>query len=159
MSTDFICPCCSGNHYEHCCGPLHRGEQVAATPEALMRSRYSAFALGGLGEYLFKTWADNAPGRPPEDAAMLNVRTVDWQRLEIMQTSIHGAQGMVEFRAWYLEDGQEHVLHERSRFRRSAGRWQYVDGVIDPPAMARAGRNDPCPCGSQKKYKKCCAGQ
>lgn len=159
MTTDFICPCCSGDYYDHCCAPLHRGERITATPEALMRSRYSAFALGGLGDYLLDTWAENAPGRPPSDAAMLNVRTVDWQRLEILQTRVNGAQGMVEFRAWYLEDGREQTLHERSRFRRSAGRWRYVDGVIDPPAMALVGRNDPCPCGSGKKYKKCCAGQ
>ena len=25
--------------------------------------------------------------------------------------------------------------------------------------MEKAGRNDPCPCGSGKKFKKCCEGQ
>ena len=27
-----------------------------------------------------------------------------------------------------------------------------------PEPMKAAGRNDPCPCGSGKKYKKCCLG-
>jgi uncharacterized protein YecA (UPF0149 family) len=26
------------------------------------------------------------------------------------------------------------------------------------PAYAAVGRNDPCPCGSGKKYKRCCGG-
>ena len=26
------------------------------------------------------------------------------------------------------------------------------------PARPKVGRNDPCPCGSGKKFKKCCAG-
>jgi uncharacterized protein YecA (UPF0149 family) len=28
-----------------------------------------------------------------------------------------------------------------------------------PRAARKVGRNDPCPCGSGKKYKKCCLGK
>ncbi|MGO9109671.1 MAG: SEC-C metal-binding domain-containing protein [Thermoguttaceae bacterium] len=28
-----------------------------------------------------------------------------------------------------------------------------------PPARQKVGRNDPCPCGSGKKFKKCCLGK
>ena len=28
-----------------------------------------------------------------------------------------------------------------------------------PPQSPRVGRNDPCPCGSGKKYKKCCGAR
>ncbi|RKR07587.1 SEC-C motif-containing protein [Kushneria sinocarnis] len=167
MTTEATeCPCGSGLDYSDCCARYHQGLATPPDPETLMRSRYSAFALGGLGDYLLATWAPDAPGRPPEDAAMLDRRTVDWTGLEILDSSVHGAQGMVEFRAHYLEHDLEHeggtvearpaVLHERAQFRRSQGRWLYVDGVIDPPARATAGRNAPCPCGSGKKYKKCC---
>src|SRR4051794_32459438 len=48
------CPCHSGLRYGACCGPFHEGAEAAATPEALMRSRYAAFSLG-LGAYLVRT--------------------------------------------------------------------------------------------------------
>jgi SWIM/SEC-C metal-binding protein len=35
-----------------------------------------------------------------------------------------------------------------------------VERLLNPPEAAKAqvktGRNEPCPCGSGKKYKKCC---
>lgn len=39
--------------------------------------------------------------------------------------------------------------------------FQIDDEYIDPPGTifrqdAKIGRNDPCPCDSGKKYKKCC---
>ena len=39
------CPCGLGDDYDACCGRLHAGAP-ALTAEALMRSRYSAFAVG-----------------------------------------------------------------------------------------------------------------
>lgn len=146
-----ICPCCSGKSYMACCGPLHRGEAVAPNAEALMRSRYSAYVLK-LSAYLSETW--HISTRP----ASLDVGSDDtaWQRLVIVHTEnggIDDSKGVVEFAAYY-EGGQ---LHERSRFLKEAGRWLYLDGEILPPlAEGKAGRNDPCPCGSGKKFKKCC---
>lgn len=145
------CPCGSGKAYRDCCAPLHHGEKSAASAEALMRSRYSAYVLK-LSDYLAETW--HSPTRP----ASLDIGSDDtpWQRLTIIATdkgNESDSEGTVEFAAYY-QGGQ---LHERSRFVKEEGKWFYLDGEILPPvASAKVGRNDPCPCGSGKKYKKCC---
>ncbi|EEX66852.1 hypothetical protein VCJ_000748 [Vibrio metoecus] len=64
-------------------------------------------------------------------------------------------EGFVHFRAFLAQQGQEYCLEERSRFLNEDGRWYYIDGEF-PEALARQGRNDPCACGSGKKFKKCC---
>jgi len=146
-----LCPCGSGKTYRDCCAPLHRGESLAPSAEALMRSRYSAYVLK-LGDYLAATW--HCSTRPvPLD---ITGDATPWQRLRIIATEKGGetdSEGVVEFAADY-SGGQ---LHERSRFVREQGQWFYVGGEILPPvAAAKVGRNDPCPCGSGRKYKKCC---
>ncbi len=146
-----ICPCGSGNRYAECCAPLHRGERTAAKAEALMRSRYSAFVLKN-DDYLLATWH---PSSRPHDLD-LSRDVTRWQRLQIIacDQGLEGdSVGYVEFAAFY--DGGQ--LHERSRFLREEGRWFYVDGDILPSVEpVKVGRNDPCPCGSGKKFKKCC---
>lgn len=120
------CPCGSGRVYDACCGPLHEGAE-ARTAEALMRSRFSAFALG-LAEYLLASWHPST--RPA--SLELDDGTV-WRRLQIVDTVAGGpddAQGVVEFRASYRDADGAGVLHERSRFTRVDGRWAYVDGDV-----------------------------
>jgi len=148
------CPCGSGRAYEACCGRYHGGIR-ASTAEALMRSRYSAYVLK-LSDYLRDTWHSGT--RP----AMLDLERDDakWCGLEIRQIS-GGSEmdqnGEIEFVArWLSSDGRCGALHERSRFVREAGHWLYVDGELLPSAVSKVGRNDPCPCGSGKKYKQCC---
>nr|WP_262927256.1 YchJ family protein [Phytohalomonas tamaricis] len=153
---DIPCPCGSGQRYAACCHPYHSGEHAAPTPEALMRSRYSAFALGGLGDYLLATWYEDSPNRPDVTPAELDQRDTQWQRLEIINSMAKGSKGEVEFKAHFVENGLPQVLHERSRFTKTGGRWYYVDGVADPRSAPSVGRNDPCPCGSGRKFKKCC---
>jgi SEC-C motif-containing protein len=119
------CPC-GGPSYATCCEPLHLGG-AAPTAEALMRSRYSAFALG-LAPYLERTWA--AATRPRDAAPDEDVR---WRRLQIVDTARGGADddtGVVEFRAAFRSADGAGVLHERSRFVREGGRWVYLDGTI-----------------------------
>lgn len=112
--------------YADCCGPLHRGERPAVTALALMRSRFTAFALGDV-HYLLTTWH---PSARPADLDLDH--DVVWRRLQIVDTEAGGADdqaGVVQFRAQYVRDGSRHILHERSRFTRSRdGRWLYVDG-------------------------------
>lgn len=124
-----------------------------------MRSRYSAFALGGLGAYLLTTW-DPKYRDPALTAQLLDQRDSDWLGLEILDASDDGTRGTVEFKATYrpltaASGAPSQLLHERSRFRRHKGAWRYVDGVIDPPPRP-VSRNAPCPCGSGKKAKRCC---
>ena len=94
-----------------------------------MRSRFSAYALGGYGAYLLETWADEAvAGMTADD---LSARTTDWCGLDILAKAQKGDTGMVEFRAWFTdEQGGRGCLHEVSQFERRGGRWVYVSGDI-----------------------------
>ena len=124
MPTAELCPCGSRDAYIACCGPLHTGERPAVTALALMRSRFSAFALG-RSDYLLQTWHPRTrpKGLDLDDA-------ITWRRLQIVDTvngTADDTDGIVEFRAQYERDGSRHILHERSRFSRSGGKWRYVE--------------------------------
>src|ERR1041385_6225975 len=89
------CPCCSKLRYQECCRPLHRAEAMAATPEALMRSRYAAFALG-LGAYLVDTLSAAHPDRARPRLALELSRARVTQRftnLRILFSAIGGPSG------------------------------------------------------------------
>jgi SEC-C motif-containing protein len=120
------CPCGSGLPLADCCGRLHDGTATAATAEQLMRSRYSAFALGDAG-YLLATW------HPSTRPAALDLEgRVRWTGLDVLATSggsLLAAEGTVEFRASYVVDGRSDAQHEHSRFVRVDGRWLYLDGL------------------------------
>jgi len=95
-----------------------------------MRSRYTAYALGDHGEYLLATWA--AESRKGLTAISLSEKTHEWVKLEILDSSQKGNDGIVEFKAYYkAEDGSLNVLHEKSRFKRIDRRWYYVDGEVE----------------------------
>ena len=93
ISPDDACPCGNGA-YARCCGPFHEGDAVPATAEQLMRSRYSAYALG-RHDYVLDTW--HASTRPaaiePDDAVRLlglevreHVATADTAEVEFVAT-------------------------------------------------------------------------
>jgi SEC-C motif domain protein len=122
-----VCPCCSGEGYAACCGPLHAGERRAAGAEQLMRSRFSAFAVGEAA-YLLRSWhSSTRPARLSLD------RDTRWTRLEILGARDGGpfhTEGTVEFRAYYREGGgPERNLHENSSFAREDGTWVYVSAL------------------------------
>ncbi|MBH0775802.1 YchJ family protein [Nocardia bovistercoris] len=129
MAESSACPCRRGEPFDECCAPLLRGERPAPTAEALMRSRYTAFAVGDP-DYLRRSW--HSSRRPS---------TVDldpdqrWFFLEIVRTESGGPfddTGIVEFVAHYRSAGKRSSLHEVSRFVREDGAWAYLDGVIQP---------------------------
>ena len=116
------CPCGLGDDYDACCGRLHAGAP-APTAEALMRSRYSAFAVGDA-DYLLRTWHPSA--RPETLTLEPELR---WIRLAVLATEDGGlfdAAGTVQFRAVYVQDGKRGVHAETSRFVREDGLWTYV---------------------------------
>jgi SEC-C motif-containing protein len=132
------CPCHSGLRYNACCAPFHEGAREAPTPEALMRSRYAAFALG-LGEYLVRTLASTHPdlGTPREELARALGRARAQQRfvgLRILSatTSPAGDEGEVLFYARIFERGADRSFAERSTFVREADAWRYAAGEIVP---------------------------
>ena len=126
------CVCGSKKTFASCCGRFLDGTQQAKTPEQLMRSRYSAYAIGNHGEYLLRTWFPATAGGL--SAEQLSRRDHDWTRLEVLAKQQRGDQGFVEFNAWYRDSsGQERLMHEKSVFQRSVGRWFYVGGEVDSP--------------------------
>lgn len=148
------CPCGSGNSFEDCCQPYLSGRAQASTAEALMRSRYTAYSKGQI-DYLIAT--HHPTRRRPNQRQVLvkSLGATTWEKLTILATHQGQAQdreGTVEFVAYYStpNPGQ---LHERSRFIKLKQCWFYLDGVQLPPRWPT--RNQPCWCGSGKKYKVC----
>jgi SEC-C motif domain protein len=123
-------PCYCGNlpDYAHCCEPLHHGE-VAASAEALMRSRYSAYVLK-LEVYLLATW--HATTRPASLDLANQRPAATWLGLSVKRHESHDThRAIVEFIARVrYGGGSAQRLHEISRFVREDGRWFYVDGDI-----------------------------
>ncbi|MHB9117246.1 MAG: YchJ family protein [Burkholderiales bacterium] len=153
--ADPDCPCGSGASFAACCGRYLERGVVAPTAEALMRSRYSAYVLNNEA-YLLATW--HASTRPVE--LNLAADTLAWLGLDVKRTEAgqpDDSEGIVEFSARYLCDGKEGKLSEFSRFVQEGGRWFYLGGELGADTSAKVGRNAPCPCGSGKKYKRCCA--
>lgn len=150
------CYCGSGKAYAECCAPLIEGMERAPDAETLMRSRYSAYVTGA-GEYLVATTVPEK--RVAEDAALIREHAAQtaWLRLDVLASGQTGEKATVEFKAYYKEgDGMLRVHHEKSFFDAIAGEWFYQEGTL---YEASVGRNDPCPCGSGRKYKKCCGAR
>lgn len=119
------CPCGTGKSYAACCGMLHAG-LPAPTAEALMRSRYAAFALQ-LDPYLFETWHPST--RPLDIRLTRSDPPAKYMRLEVKRAVENGDKAEVEFVARYKRGGGSVIrMHETSRFVREGGRWYYVDG-------------------------------
>ncbi len=125
MDTDTRCPCGSGDTYAACCRRYHDG-LPAPTAETLMRSRFTAFAIGDVG-YLRRTWhPDTRPDSLDLDPGQR------WVRLDVLGVFGGGlldSEGTVDFQAHYRRDGVRGVQSEVSTFRREGSAWRYVDGV------------------------------
>ena len=121
-----MCPCGLGVPYADCCGAFHSGAAAAPTAERLMRSRYSAFAVGDTA-YLLRTWHSST--RPPDLELDGSVR---WTGLDVLATTggtAFHSHGTVEFTAHYRIGGETGAQHERSRFVRENTEWTYLDAA------------------------------
>ena len=165
------CPCGLQSPYTDCCGPLIRGTGYADTAEDLMRSRYTAYTQRNW-DYLIATMHSSERSDKSRKSFDPWGKGVKWLKLEVQDSKKGGVQdedGEVSFVAFYREDDEEHALRETSTFLKEDGRWTYSEkrSTIhrkdhDAPLIPvkregpKVGRNDPCPCGSGKKFKKCC---
>jgi SEC-C motif-containing protein len=170
VSAQSPCPCGTQTSFEHCCAPRLNGTAAAHTAEQLMRSRYTAHVLGDI-DYLVRTWHVVDPSEIDREAIRHWALSSDWRGLTVHHTVKGGpedAEGWVEFTAAYVEkpaaDGsqlpatQTLKLHrEKSYFIHKQGLWLYVEGEsVEEERVQKLGRNSPCPCGSGKKFKRCC---
>lgn len=160
------CPCGSGAAYEVCCGPLIEERRAAPDAEALMRSRYSAFVRGEV-DYILATTHPARRGDYDRKSVESWSRNSQWHGLEILATQGGGSEdenGTVEFVAHFSENDQRQRHHEIAQFMRHEGRWTFYDGQAPKTRQyvretPKVGRNAPCPCGSGRKFKKCCGLQ
>lgn len=147
-----LCPCSSGLPYHDCCKPLHQGDRHAADAEALMRSRYAAYALQQI-DYLIATTVPAQQSLLNRGAIEAWSRQAEWLGLTVLQhrpkVGKHHAQ--VEFEARFREQGESHSHHELSAFVQIEQRWYFIDSTVPLPGM-----KTPCFCGSGKKFKQCC---
>ncbi|PFG55910.1 SEC-C motif-containing protein [Vibrio sp. ES.051] len=167
------CPCGSSRTYKQCCEIAHNNHADVSTPEQLMRSRYSAHAVG-LVDYIVNTYHSSCNAEAQREEIAQSIES-DWCKLEVVKAEAgsNEDEGFVEFRAYFNEDGKRYCMSERSRFVKENGLWFYIDGTfpeeepeekrseLDPRLNQsidglKVGRNDPCICGSGKKFKKCC---
>lgn len=144
-----MCICSNEKNYDECCGLIISQQVKAKTPEELMRSRYSAYVKSNADYLLQSTLKEN---QYEEDAALIEEFSsqVEWLGLKILNAK----DDTVEFKAYYRENKNIKVLHEKSTFVVEDGTWKYRDGEL---YNSKVERNEPCPCGSGKKYKKCCS--
>jgi SEC-C motif-containing protein len=152
------CPCGSGRFEISCCGPYHGGKP-APTAEALMRSRYSAFVRGNL-DYIERTCAGDAARAFDRQDLAASLPVTEWLGLSIEATERGGIEdndGTVRFTVRFRQGGRLFEQTETSLFAKIDGEWRYMCGEFSAQAAAgkTPGRNDPCPCGSGRKFKKC----
>lgn len=118
------CHCGSGIPFEDCCGPYLSGKRNALTAEALMRSRYSAYAMHNA-DYLWETTAPKMRKYHSKDAILQWATANHWVKLEILKST----EATVEFKAYYLDHRlQAQIHHEKSTFINEGGKWYYLEG-------------------------------
>lgn len=157
------CPCGSNRPLADCCRPILELPSRALTAESLMRARYTAHVLGDV-PFVCETVHTTRRAEHAPATIQQWMNTVTWEGLTIVTTKKGQAddrEGWVWFEAQY-HNGKVRKLHrEYSYFRKEGTQWYFVEGT-EPPrrpvvATAKTSRNAPCPCGSGKKYKRCCA--
>ena len=157
------CPCGTGLALEECCLPIIEGAGKAGTAEALMRARYTAYTRVAT-DFLHDSIHPDHRDQHDAQSVRAWAEESQWHGLEIIATEDGGPDdeaGLVEFACEFTREEERHRHHERARFARVEGDWFFVDGervkqqpfVRDEPKRRR---NEPCPCGSGRKYKKCC---
>ena len=156
------CPCQSQQEFSNCCEPFIKGRNPE-TAEQLMRARFSAYSMVNM-DYIESTHDPKTRKDTDMKANRDWAQQTKWLGLEIVKTEKGETDddwGMVEFKARYKNKEGEHFHHEVSEFNRRQGQWFFTNGK-HPEARTiinqnpKVGRNDPCICGSGKKYKKCC---
>ena len=154
-----MCPCCSSKSYDHCCAPILAGTP-APSAEALVRSRYTAFVMRDL-DHVERTHAPEVRDDFNRAEAERLADECEWGSLRIHNTKEFGDTAEVEFVVQFRREQKSITGATVSRFRRDNGHWLYISSKPAPHIAnlrtgPKVGRNDPCPCNSGKKHKKCC---
>jgi hypothetical protein len=155
---------------ESCGAPVERTTGVPVCPEtALWAALYQASFLGeareeGIDDFfdLFDDLDDMLWDHYEQEEGPANSRKKSWrdegEELELRRQTCH----------WLVEQGIDDIGAGRSLLMAKAlelaDRFGDPEGLLSPVkriqrAAPKIGRNDPCPCGSGLKYKRCCLGK
>lgn len=118
------CYCGNSVSFQNCCEPYIKGIANAPTAEALMRSRYSAFATGAA-DYLVNTTHISKRRFHNKKDILAWSQANKWLKLEVLAST----ETTVTFKAYYLDENLKAQIHyEHSIFKLENGLWFYVDG-------------------------------
>ena len=157
---NITCPCGSGAAFKDCCEPVINGTRESDTAEELMRARYSAFVTGAV-DFIISSTHSRTRNEVDRASTQEWSETSTWRGLQILETKqVNENKAYVSFEAQFTQNGKDENHREKSLFEREHGQWRFVTGdeLKNPTVRYETpppGRNDPCPCGSGKKYKKC----
>lgn len=123
-----LCPCTSNKKYDDCCAPYILGNHLPKTPEQLMRSRYTAYSQANI-DYILTTMQGNPLKNFNTTSAKQWAESVTWLKLKVIRTYVDPAKpelGFVEFKAYFCDRKQTHVMHEFSKFKKIDQQWFYI---------------------------------
>lgn len=130
LTRQHVCPCGTKQPYHECCGRFIDGASSAPTPEALMRSRYTAYTLANIG-YIAKTMLPPAANDFDSISAKDFAEQAEWIKLDVLSSEMQEDEGRVEFVAHFIINGHPEVIHEKSLFKKIDGHWYYIDGEVN----------------------------
>ncbi|MDO6595955.1 YchJ family metal-binding protein [Oceanihabitans sp. 2_MG-2023] len=122
------CYCGNNKTYQACCEVFHLNQGKTETAEQLMRSRYSAFVLAN-GDYLMQSHHVSTRPTAEKKAIVTWAKSVEWIKLEIQETIkglLDDTEGTVIFNAYFYENGNVEVIHEKSAFIKEKNKWYYL---------------------------------
>jgi len=152
--------------FSQCCQPCIQGKKKVATAETLLRSRYTAFVIGDV-DYIIRTQHSRTKDQAARDEIETWAKQSEWHGFTLIQTeggAESDSKGILQFCAKYRPHNEKRVRehYENALFEKENGEWRFVDSEGYEPGVTlrrtepKIGRNDPCTCGSGKKFKKCC---
>ncbi len=158
-----LCPCGSEQSLKQCCLPVIQGAKKPATAENLLRARYTAFTLGNV-DFIVDTHHTKTKAEVKREGIEEWSKQSEWLGLEVLNVEGGGSgdeQGVIDFHVKYRAGGKLQDHREHSLFEKEGGEWRFLDaealgGGTIRRTEPKVGRNDPCSCGSGKKFKKCC---
>jgi SEC-C motif domain protein len=164
MTDTNFCPCGNEIPVKDCCLTIIEGKRDPATAEELLRARYTAFTRGDV-DFILETHHSSTHDQVSREEIEDWSKNSVWHGLKIVQKEAGTSEdqkGSIIFAAHYEAEGKSQEHWEKSFFEKENGKWRFLDaqGVQVGPfrrSEPKVGRNDPCSCGSGKKFKKCCA--
>ncbi|MGJ8680925.1 YchJ family protein [Paraglaciecola sp.] len=151
------CYCGNSLSFTTCCQPFLQNLAQPSNAEALMRSRFSAYVLEDF-DYILKTYGKEQRKDLTSLTLQKSAEGTQWLSLDVIQHVANDYTAQVEFKAYYKVDKLFYVMHELSDFELEDNQWYYTTGtMLEGTGEIKPQRNDPCPCGSRKKFKKCCS--